>query len=263
MPLQMHEDFIKQTKEKLRQDNRLLGLLAGGSMITGVMDEYSDLDLIVVYDAKYREEIMDCRIGIAKKLGSLLSAFTGEHVGEPRLIICLYGAPPLHIDLKFVTVQELEQRVEDPIILWERGAEISELIQRTSPNYPCPSPQWIEDRFWIWVHYGATKLGRGELFELIDHLTYMRNAALGPLFLIKNGELPTGVRRLEKHVSEGLENLKETVPNYSTESCYHALQMTIRLYQRLRQNLGNIEYKREAEQVSIAYLETVYSSLDK
>ncbi|MER7057532.1 MULTISPECIES: hypothetical protein [unclassified Streptomyces] len=29
-----------------------------------------------------------------------------------------------------------------------------------------PDLQWIEDRFWIWVHYGATKLGRGELFEV-------------------------------------------------------------------------------------------------
>jgi hypothetical protein len=91
----------------------------------------------------------------------------------------------------------------------------------------------------------------------------MRNAVLGPLFLIKNGELPRGVRKLEKHVSEELEELKETIPYHSTESCYHALQMTIRLYQRLRQQLGDFEYKRAAEQVSIAYLETVYSSLDK
>jgi hypothetical protein len=262
MPLQMHEDFIYQTKEILRQDHRFLGLLAGGSMITSTMDEYSDLDLVMVYDAEYREEVMNQRVQIAEKLGNLLSGFTGEHVGEPRLLICLYGAPPLHVDIKFVTVQELKQRVENPVILWERSEEISALIQRTSPTYPYPSTQWIEDRFWVWVHYGATKLGRGELFELIDHLTYMRNIVLGPLFLIKNGKLPAGVRRLEKHVSEGLEELKETIPNHSTESCYYALQMTIRLYQQLRQHLGNFEHKKEAEQVSVAYLETVYSSLD-
>lgn len=49
MLLQMHEDFINQAKEKLQQDHRFLGLLAGGSMIKGTTDEYSDLDLIVVY----------------------------------------------------------------------------------------------------------------------------------------------------------------------------------------------------------------------
>ncbi|NQX62735.1 nucleotidyltransferase domain-containing protein [Paenibacillus qinlingensis] len=261
MPLQVYEDFINQTKEKLLQDHRFLGLLAGGSMTSNTMDEYSDLDLIVVYDAVYREDIMNQRVPIAEKLGNLLSGFTGEHVGEPRLLICLYGPPPLHVDMKFVTVQELEQRVEDPMILWERDKEISARIERTSPIFPYPSSQWIEDRFWVWVHYGATKLGRGELFELIDHLTFMRNAVLGPLFLIKNGELPAGVRRLEKHVSEGLEELKETIPSHSRESCYHALQMTIRLYQQLRQDLGDFEYKSEAEQVSVAYLESVYFSI--
>jgi hypothetical protein len=31
----------------------------------------------------------------------LLVGFTGEHVGEPRVLICLYGPPVLHVDLKF------------------------------------------------------------------------------------------------------------------------------------------------------------------
>ncbi|MFF2479924.1 nucleotidyltransferase domain-containing protein [Paenibacillus sp. NPDC058071] len=259
MPLQMHEDFINHAKEILRQDNRLLGLLVGGSMITGIMDEYSDLDFIVVYEAEFKEEIMNQRIPIAEKLGNLLAAFTGEHVGEPRVIICLYGSPPLHVDIKFVTVQELEQRAENPIILWERGSEISALMQGTSPQYPYPSLQWIEDRFWVWVHYGATKLGRGEWFELIDHITFMRNAVLGPLFHIKNGELPRGVRKLEVHEGEELEELKETIPGHSAERCYRALKMTIRLYKRFRQNSEGLEYKREAEQVSISYLESVYN----
>ncbi|MDR9855518.1 nucleotidyltransferase domain-containing protein [Paenibacillus sp. VCA1] len=260
MLLQMHEDFIIQAKEKLSQDDRLLGLLAGGSLITGSMDEYSDLDFIVVYDACYKEEIMENRMQFAEKLGHLLSAFTGEHVGEPRLLICLYGQPLLHVDIKFVTIQELEQRVENPIILWERGEEVSHLFQKTAPNFPSPDPQWIEDRFWIWIHYGALKLGRGELFELIDHLTFMRNTVLGPLLHMKNGELPRGVRKLEEYEGEELDELKETIPEYSTESCYHALKKTIHLYQRLRQHSGNLEFKSEAEQVSMDYLESVYSS---
>lgn len=217
MALQIHEDFINQAIGELRQDNRILGLLAGGSMITGNMDKYSDLDLIVVYDTGFKEEIMKQRIQIAEKLGNLLSAFTGEHVGEPRVVICLYGTPTLHVDIKYVTVQELEQRVEDPIILWEREDKISTLMNATSSNYPYPNPQWIEDRFWVWVHYGATKLGRGELFELIDHLNFMRSAVLGPLFHIKNGELPRGVRKLEEFEGKELEELKETIPSYNAK----------------------------------------------
>jgi hypothetical protein len=52
------------------------------------------------------------RAGFAGALGPLLSAFTGDHVGEPRLLICLYGPPLLHVDLKFVTPADLAERVE-------------------------------------------------------------------------------------------------------------------------------------------------------
>lgn len=128
----------------------------------GEMDEYSDLDLIIVYNYAFRNEIMEQRFRIAERLGNLFSAFTGEHVGEPRLLICLYGPAPLHVDLKFVQLEELESRVENPLILWERGSGIATILSKTSPSLPFPQLQWIEDRFWVWVHYCATKLGRGE-----------------------------------------------------------------------------------------------------
>jgi hypothetical protein len=54
-------------------------------------------------------------------MGNLLAAFTGEHVGEPRLLICLFADPLMHVDLKFISLGQLSSRVEDPVILWERG----------------------------------------------------------------------------------------------------------------------------------------------
>lgn len=138
MQLPLHEQFLAQAKAKLSQDHRLLGLLAGGSMMTGTMDEYSDLDLVIVYDAAYLSSIMEERIQIAEGLGHLLSAFTGEHVGEPRLVICLYGPQPLHVDLKFITSAELTTRIENPLIIWERTGEISSILQATSPRIQLP-----------------------------------------------------------------------------------------------------------------------------
>ena len=44
---------------------------------------------------------------LAGTLGHLLHAFTGEHVGEPRLLICLYGPELLHVDLKFMDLAAL------------------------------------------------------------------------------------------------------------------------------------------------------------
>ena len=60
------------------------------------------LDLVpVVRDAAYAQVTTQKR-AVAERFGDLLAAFTGEHVGEPRLLICLYGPELLHGDLKFV-----------------------------------------------------------------------------------------------------------------------------------------------------------------
>ncbi|NEN84818.1 oxalate:formate antiporter [Paenibacillus elgii] len=258
-----YEHFIETVKMKLIEDHRIIGLLGGGSMITGAMDEYSDLDLIVVYHPDYRDEIMQQRIHMAESLGTVLSVLTGEHVGEPKLVICLYdGSVPLHVDYKFLMPKELEERIEDPVILWERGTEIRGILRSTVPCYPHPDPQWIEDRFWIWIHSGAAKLGRGELFEVIDILCCIRSAVLGPLILAENGRLPNGTRRIEQLAVGAVEELKQTVPSYHLESCYQALQSSILLYRRLRLSSDRLVHQTKAEQVAVAYLDNVYASAD-
>lgn len=99
----LHRSFAEQLKLKLQSDSRIHSLLAGGSFIHGGFDQYSDLDFVVVIDPLYYDEIMAQRMAFAGTLGHLLHAFTGEHVGEPRLLICLFGPELLHVDLKFIT----------------------------------------------------------------------------------------------------------------------------------------------------------------
>lgn len=59
------------------------------------MDAFSDVDLILVCKPEDHPGLMRDRVALAEKLGPLVAAFTGEHVGEPRLMICLYGPPAL------------------------------------------------------------------------------------------------------------------------------------------------------------------------
>ena len=74
----------------LTADKRLVGVAAGGSFLTKTMDAYSDIDLVLVAEPGGYEDLLATRIDLAERLGNLLVAFTGEHVGEPRLLICLY-----------------------------------------------------------------------------------------------------------------------------------------------------------------------------
>ncbi|MEH2304657.1 nucleotidyltransferase domain-containing protein [Nostoc sp.] len=253
--------LLEQILAKLKTDDRLLGVAIGGSYLSREMDEYSDLDLIIVVDDVHYQQILKERQLLASRLGKLLAAFTGEHVGEPRLLICLYDSPLVHVDLKFLLLKDFQtDRVENPIILWERGNLLTLVVSENPRDYPPFDPQWIEDRFWVWVHYGATKLGRGELFEVIDFLSFLRGQVLAPLAKVQSGLLARGVRNLEREIPSYLNDFRQTIPaKHDQEEIARSLQYTIRLYCQLRSTLTMPELIicSQAEVASTKYLEKV------
>src|SRR5580765_7199848 len=86
----VHADFLATALARLAADARLVGVAAGGSYAADALDEFSDLDLMIAIEPAAYETVLAERQMIAAGLGTLLVAFTGEHVGEPRLLICLY-----------------------------------------------------------------------------------------------------------------------------------------------------------------------------
>jgi len=238
-----HRGFLQRSIERLKTDQRIVGLAAGGSFITNSMDEFSDLDLIIAVEPAHYAEVNPERMEIEASLGKLLAAFTGEHVGEPRVLICLYEAPLLHVDLKFVSLDDVATRVEDPCVLWEREGRLSSALAHSEAEFPTRSPQWIEDRFWIWVHYAATKIARGELFEAIEFLSFLRGTVLGPLALARAGARPSGVRKIETIAPAFAVELRRTVATYDAADCLRALRACVELYRSLtpRKNPDRVE----------------------
>lgn len=56
--------------------------------------------------------------------------------------------------------------MEDPIVLLDtENVDLAKVIKKYPSKYPGLDFQWIEDRFWIWVHYAALKIGRGEYLK--------------------------------------------------------------------------------------------------
>jgi hypothetical protein len=237
----IQQEFAERSVRILRGDNSVIGLTVGGSWLTNELDEFSDLDLILVTTGKITDDVAKMK-SFAKRLGDLLSAFTGEHVGEPRLLICLYDNPLLHVDIKFLTLEEFRDRVETPIILLDKHDQLKTVIVQTQSTFPYPDYQWIEDRFWVWIHYALLKLGRGEYVEAFDFFSFLRSVVLGPLLHIKNGNLPKGVRKVESRlVIEDFELLKSTLPQYEKSSLIDTLQNAISLYRQLRAELFTSE----------------------
>jgi hypothetical protein len=227
----LHQSYLDTLVAQISSNPLILALLGAGSLIHGGFDEHSDLDFVLIVDENAYEEVMATRMAIAAQVGPLISAFTGEHVGEPRLLICLYGPPLLHVDLKFVTSADLDRAIENRVLLWAREPEaIAQKLAKAEVAWPNQSPQWFEDRVWTWLHYGATKLQRGELFKAIGMVGWFREQVLGPMLMRRAGLPQRGVRRIE---AIGEAALLPTLADHNIASVKAALKASLALYVNL------------------------------
>ena len=250
------QGFIFNAIAHIQQDAQALGLAAGGSYASGELDAYSDLDLVLITTQPIAPDLDQMR-AYASRLGTMLASFRGDHVGEPRLLIALYDDPLLHVDIKFLKPGEFFERVENPLILWERDGALSAIMQQSDPHFPAFDFQWAEDRFWIWVHYAALKIVRGEYFEAMDFLAFVRNAILGPMLHLKNGGLPRGVRRVETVAgSDDINRLRITVAAPDRKELMVSLTEVVRLYEDLRTDVApaSLVKNSEAQSAVMTYL---------
>lgn len=255
----MQKEFADKVVEIVKADNNVIGLAAAGSFITNELDEYSDLDLILITKEKIagnKEKMLE----YAHSFGEFISGFTGEHVGEPRVLICLFDNPLLHVDIKFLTLPEFYERVENPVVLFERDNQLTDVITSTKAGWPVVDFQWIEDRMWTWVHYIASKAARGEYFECLDGLGFIRAKVLAPLLQVKSKTAVRGLRKVEKKLNlPDLEDLKITVAQYNKASILKALDNTVSVYRMLRRKLftDEVQFQVRAEKRSMEYFKKI------
>lgn len=228
------QEILDSVLAAVRADHRFLGLLAGGSFANGGFDAHSDLDFILVVEGAVYPELMAARAKFAAGLGNLLAAFTGEHVGEQRLLVCLFGPDPLHVDLKFVTMSDLDHLVERPVTLFARTPELDRRVAHADIAWPNHAPEWFEARFWVWTDYTARRLARGELFDAIGALAFIRDEVLGPLLHHVAGRSQRGMRRIEALSPAAVAPLAKTLAGHDVAAVTAALIATVDLYLQLR-----------------------------
>lgn len=235
-----HQAFLDRALEVLTSEPGIVGVAIGGSFVTDQIDDLSDLDFVIAVDPAHWPDMLDRRVDVAGRMGALLEAFTGEHVGEPRLLICLYGPPLLHIDLKFVSLDDAHERVEDPAIVWEKDGLLTAAFERSDARYPQPDHEWIEERMWIWIHFYADKIERGELLQAVDFLNFIRTRVLAPMAHVRAGTRPDGVRRIELAAPELSDRFARTIGAPDREALCDALDETLALYTELRGDPGPV-----------------------
>jgi predicted nucleotidyltransferase len=247
--------FIDQAIYRLKEDHRICGLAIGGSWGSNEFDSFSDLDLIVVAKNIDYPKVFAERFDITKTFGDCISAFTGEHVGEPRLLICLFRNPLSHVDIKFVALKDFHDRIEDPHIAWERDQKLTEALQQSPARDLELDIQWIEDRIWTWIHYATVKAARGEIFETIGFLSFLREKVLAPMAMKLAGKPVRGVRRVEQRLPSFAKKLRRTLADFEQTSCFEAIRSSAELYKELRYPFEDkITCRTEAEHESLLSL---------
>lgn len=150
-------------------------------------------------------------------------------------------------------------RVEDPAVLWEEGNLLSAAVRANPRRYPDADPQWVEDRFWIWVHYVGGKIRRGEVLETLDSFAWMRSLGLAPLVRALHGAPSRGCRFREKVDPTWARRLAELRPrNNERAGLKECLEANVAIYRELRALLPQpVERRAEAEAAVEQYLRTV------
>jgi hypothetical protein len=257
--LPLHRRRLQAVCRNAMGEPNVLGMLIGGSFASGEADVYSDLDMqLVVEDEAVEATSRELR-RMAEEAGPVTAAFFAEHVGLPHMLIVLYE-DLIHADFEPVAVSHVGPRNAGLAVhvLWERDGIVSSALPGTHEDDPAADLRWIEDRMWTWSWYVQTKVLRGELYEALDGLQYMRDSVLFKLLAMRRGERPSGARRVEARMGEWTNQFADTLPVLGRESMMTALRASMTLYQLLADPLLDrfgVEVGRAARAVILEALE--------
>ena len=237
----------------------VLGMLIGGSFASGEADMYSDLDMQFVVEEEAGEATGKLLRRMAQDAGPVVAAFFAEHVGLPHMLIVLYQ-DLIHADFEPVALSRVGSRNAGLAthVMWERDGIVSSSLPADHEEDPVADLRWLEERVWTWSWYIQTKVLRGELYEALDGLQYLRDNVLFKLLALQREERPSAARRVEARTGVWTDEFANTVPVLSRESTMKALQATMGLYQVLADPLLDrfeLEMSVKARQAVLAALE--------
>jgi predicted nucleotidyltransferase len=215
-------------------DPDVMAMVVTGSFATGDADELSDIDLRVYVRPDAVESVVARIPDLAAAAGRVVALFVAEHLGIPTLTIVLYD-DLVHVDFDVVAADRAAEHNDGlpAVVLWERQP-ISDALPGTYAPEVAAGVRWLEARIWTWSWYIQSKVLRGELYETLDGLQYVRDQVLFRLLAFHGERRPAGGRRAETVVGEHGDAFARTVPtSLDPASILAALREEIDLYRRL------------------------------
>ena len=209
----------------------VVAMAVAGSFAEAIADELSDVDLRLYVPESAIERTVRAIPAIAASCGTVMALFTGEHVGAPRLSIVLYD-DLVHVDFDVLSSSGVAEhnRGVPVLVLWERDG-VSARLPGEDRTDVAGDLRWIEDRMWTWCWYIQSKILRGELYEALDGLQYVRDRVLFRLLAFERGTRPAGARRVEAALGDRERAFAGTIPPaHDAAAVLSALRAEIAIY---------------------------------
>ena len=239
--LPQHHNLLERVVARFRDDDRVPGLVLGGSLAIGGADFYSDVDLYMIVRDESLDAVFAERDAAAEAIGSPLLRFTVESVpGGSRDYIVTYPGP-VKLDLMYHRESEVEPspKWENRLVLKDDSGSLASVVSWSMrfevDRLTLEVLAELDQKFWTWCWYVFGKIVRGELWEALDGLHTIRSIALLPLLDLAAERPHEGYRRLERKLdprTSGL--LAATVVPLQPGALYAALQAEIALFRELR-----------------------------
>jgi hypothetical protein len=254
------QEFLDRAVSIAEKDSRFIGLALHQE--SDHEHEFTDLEFVFVCaPISFGDCAADLK-GVAEALGPLLLSYEQEKTDAERELSCLYDEPLRRIDLRLLPTDGAAM-LRHPRVLWERDGTLSAELAKYRDVAPVIDLQWMEDRFWLWLHSAAMALKEGAIFEALHQMSCLRTRILAPMLLKKQAQPADALKGLEQAGGDELSSLRATVPLYDARSCEISLREAAKLYVGLRETLAPEELvrHRRAEMAVMRHLHTVSDRL--
>lgn len=225
-----------------------LAVAVSGSLASGEMDEYSDLDLeLIVPEEQQVGQTIEWLIEAAHSLGGALASFPATHLGLRDLRIFFFerDGAVAKADVWVMSAKSFDAMPRAKLVI-DPGGRLRARRSVLSNNKAWQEPDFsdLHNKFAGWIWYTCIKIARGEYTEAADSLGTMRSFALLPCLQYVHGLPYEGYRKLETRFPAGaVAALQATYPaQMSLAELVRALSALTEMFEevqlRVAQKLG-------------------------
>jgi hypothetical protein len=151
---QHHQETIRRITEKLRQDERVLGVIVGGSIAHGLAKPASDVDIMIVVESEVHQAMLDA--GATHYYETESATYEGGYIDGK------YISVPFMNKVAESGTEPARFAFQDAFVSYARTDGLAELVKRAA-SYPVANKASNIRRFyaqfeaWKWYSYEAIK----------------------------------------------------------------------------------------------------------